>query len=134
MCLTINKKKTVHTLFPKGATKLVFYKIVAKKFAENILQGPFRYNYEYKPGYNYSDREFAALSPQEISDNSVSFGIHVMTSYKKARHELQDYSRNCTLIPVMCLKKDFVAAGYASDAVFLKVFIKKEDYQKALKS
>jgi len=93
-----------------------------------------------KNGYIISDREIqqAGMDSSDVADNPdhglvVNRGIHVYTTIKKARSEFKE-GNNTLIVPVSCHKSDLVVANcYFDHAVFMKVFLKKNDYDKATK-
>ena len=72
-------------------------------------------------------------------DSYVNRGIHVFTSEEIAKSFAVTMKNSCDptnyiVVPVRCHKTQLVAVGAVhSQAVFMKVFLKKEDYDEALK-
>ena len=120
MCLYIyNEKAFIKRLTKAGKRGL----LVSKEYI--IRDGnlfPIFYN-DYipiRPGWIISDRRSQVLTRNEISYNVVNHGIHVYTHKKTLlRH------RGITAVRVF--KKDLVAVGHG-DAVFMKVFLTKKEY------
>ena len=99
--------------------------------------------YKYKPGWNKSNRNSVKITDQEKRTMSVHKGIHVFLSRETARNEVRFCNRfaDCSYktyknVPVKVYEKELVSVGHFESkkaAVFTKVFLKKDDYDKALK-
>lgn len=92
-------------------------------------------DYEYKYGCIRSNRYSKKLDDYELYGNTVEEGIHVFTNKKQALWVKKDEFNNegdCLVVPVTVHQKDFMYAGDWYDAVFMKVFLKKADYYKAI--
>ena len=106
---------------------------------EAMLVSPFRASFNgderacYNSGWNNSNRKKVELADYEIDSDSVDFGIHVYADMDNACYE--DHAKKFPIdvfVPVTVHEEDFVCAGEESDAVFMKVFIEQEDFEKAL--
>lgn len=141
MCLHIDAEMTYRILhlFDKNGGELTMYKAVwpctEDQFTGTIcypfFASPFRSGYEYQSGWNHSDRGVKELSPDEIAIKAIYNGIHVFTFKEHSRYHMI----RCTsdiLLPVTVFEEDFVCAGDSGDAVFMKIFIDKDIYNKAL--
>lgn len=129
MCLDIYsiKVKDLNKKFKNN--KVIYYKVVYKHFMSNYLSTPFQ-GTTINSGYFIAD----PVTDKRILCRSsyISSGaIHVYTTKKIA---LKEADFNDVVIPVICNKKDFIAIGQDGDACFTKVFIRKKDYEKALKA
>jgi hypothetical protein len=144
MCLYIDDKATarINKLFDENGGKLVMFKAlwIKKRWGTASLRSPYRWRCkEYTPGWIKSDRIEKALTNGEkrtLRDDStynvIEKGIHVYCTEEGAAHHLTKFS-NDIVIPVTVYRKDFIAAGIHGDAVFMKVFMKKADHDKAMK-
>lgn len=144
MCLNIDKKETerIKKLFKENGGKLVMYKALLpidryrNKMApvEAMFTSPFRpRKMSYQAGWNHSDREKIELYNYEIDENAVDFGIHVYVDEDNGI--VEDHSKKFPIdvfIPVVVYEEDFVCAGNGHDAVFMKIFIEEEEFEKAL--
>ena len=64
----------------------------------------------------------------------VEHGIHVFINKELAKVYFRGRGRWYKVVPVRCHKSQLVAIGrYCSKAVFMKVFLRKADYEKAIK-
>lgn len=127
MCLYVSSRQS-QTKFRKrireNGGKITCWKVLVK--SNNLLRGIFYYSYYYD-GWNYSSRKF-----KKYGYNLVNEGIHVYTKREEAVLSAQIYS--AIIVPVTCYLKDFVAYSKAyNEAVFLKVFLTKRSYNKAIK-
>lgn len=94
-----------------------------------------------KPGHVISNRDNKGLRDDEQKNFEVFHGIHVWTNRWKAERDVKCVSVYCNsrangdyvVIPVICSLKDFVAAGTSEDAVFMKVKITKQTWEKLQK-
>lgn len=82
------------------------------------------YTMDWKSGWNKSN----GFKPF-CSSSSIKEGIHV---YRR-RPNIKKHWISTRLLRVKCYKKDFIGADQ-STAVFKKVFLYKEDYDKATKN
>lgn len=126
MCLDIYSRSETDLNKKFKNNKVTFYKVLV--YDEGGLITPFQKTIV-KPGF------FEALNP--LNKNSLPYcsvtsgAIHVYTNKKMALDNACSYE---IVIPVICHKKDFLAMGTLGDACFTKVFIRKKDYEKALKA
>jgi len=140
MCLYIDKELTEKGLKGRIVHSNGMVKVWKVLWQVNSnLMSPLK-NYKWKPGWNKSNRRDVKLTNDEKNQLTVLYGIHVFLTRKNARK----YARTLEqVVPVYVCKKDLVARGNNYDwsqqknsqdqAVFTKVFFKKEDYDKALK-
>ena len=99
--------------------KIVCYKVLKANPIGIGLISPFL-NFIYRPGWNESSRV--------EKDLSLNVGIHVYRTKRAAKV----FVVGNLIVPVTCYLKDLVAMGKSSEAVFMQVFLKKEDYDKAI--
>lgn len=133
MCLIKDSENTVRytkTIRSKGG-KIRCWKIL--NIHNNTLIAPY-YIMEYKVGINVSSRRSKEINSVDdpytaTSTPNVRNGIHV---YKRKPRK-NYYLPYDVLVPVICDIKDFVASS-RTEAVFMKVFIKKRDYKNALRA
>ena len=142
MCLEANRDNPLH-----GETRIRFdkdgYAKCWKAYAaggigwNKILTPPVMGGDEVKNGWIVSDRKSKKISEdnEDCIFNTVvtiNRGIHVYTT----RIEAESYwSQGYSIIPVRCHKSQLVAvSNECPQAVFMKVFLKKTDYDKALKA
>lgn len=130
MCLYVDKNETkrIKRRFAAAKKRGLNYIICYKELCLNSriqLKAPF-YKKIYKPGWNKSNRKYKTLSAIESSFNEVNKGIHVYLNPNKL------YATG-KLIKCRCYEKDLVAGGEDKEAVFMKVFITKKDYQDYIK-
>lgn len=128
MCLFYDKSFStrIRNRIVKNGKKITCYKVL--RVIGNTLESPY-FGEEYKPGWNVSDRCEIAQGAKEQEYHEVYKGIHVFTSKKVAK---EDVLNGRIVVPVTCYAKDFVGAG-CCEAVFMKVFLSRKDYDKALK-
>ena len=84
-------------------------------------------------GWNKSDRLSKGIATSEY-DWGIDEGVHVCVNIK----ELKDWLLCCSYKPqvakVKCFKKDFVACDAHGNAVFMKYFLPKTEYDKVVKN
>ena len=147
MCLKIEiiKQEMIRDYLIKNG-EIVAYKVLRcnrKRTLWRIGKG-LKSTYEthtWKPGVNKSNRGTLVLSDLEASDGVVLRGIHVYLDKNDADcrvidHRCITFRTDFRVVPVTCLREDFVGAGYFDgyeSAVFMKVTLKKEDYKQAIK-
>ena len=141
MCLYVSKSltKSVKKRFKNG--RMVCYKILKKSWG--CLYSPY-HNLYWNFGNINSDRY-----DKIIVNECVFNGIHVHSTVRSAEKFIKKnlYYSYYIIVPVICKEKDFIAAGYSdcptlrnshdtidNQAVFTKVYLRKKDYQKALKA
>jgi len=139
MCLKIDKNLTKKGL--KGrkvhSNRMVkVWKVIGME--DGVPVSIYKDHFQWKPGWNESNRGTPVLTNNELVNNEVNFGIHVLFTREDARL----YKYRCEIIiPVYVYKKDLIACGISNwtasgrdckEAVFTKVFLKKEDYNKVL--
>jgi len=116
--------------------KIVCYKVLKANPIGIGLISPFL-NFIYRPGWNESSRVEKDLSHWEKKTwfpetksflPQVNVGIHVYRTKRAAKV----FVVGNLIVPVTCYLKDLVAMGKSSEAVFMQVFLKKEDYDKAI--
>jgi hypothetical protein len=140
MCLYVDRRYTEivrNRLAKKGY--LIAYKMVERynSYGEFQLVSPSRRGFEWKPGWNKSTREFLEVG-KDVDDHSylwttVGRGIHVYLGKSVAVARLEN-DEDRRIVKVKCLAKDFVAAEdhFSSEAVFMKAWLPKVEYDKAL--
>lgn len=136
MCLTIDKNLTEKGLkgrkvHSNGMVKV--WKVIGIDCGVPV--SIYKNNFQWKPGWNKSNRITPTLNENELVNNEVNFGIHVLLT----REDAGFYMRRCEIvIPVYVYKKDLIACGMSNwtasgrdckEAVFTKVFLKKEDFK-----
>jgi hypothetical protein len=142
MCLYADKKNPL-----KGKSRIRFdkdgYATCWKVYGCTGIKGlfsPYYDNGSVTNGWIVSNRESKKTGndygDQCHRDNVlVNQGIHVYTSKKEAEERWKGYS-SYFIVPVRCHKSQLVAVSNASnnqsEAVFMKVFLKKADYDKVL--
>jgi len=113
--------------------KITCYKILDK--IKGNLESPY-YPMPYQPGWNKSNRKMVDISDKNINCMFVSRGIHVYRNKREAGRKAAKltvfYNNNYVVVPVTCYLKDLVAMGKYSEAVFMKVFLKKTDHDNAI--
>lgn len=112
MCLFININLKNHKYSYKMKK---FWKYL--KIENGKLLSP-HYQHEWKPGWNRCDEK------PVIIEQTVTNGIHVRL--KKPNHYYY------ISVPVYANGSNLIAYGLCEEAAFTKVFLKKEDYLKAL--
>lgn len=131
MCLEIRSKNSdrLNKKFKNG--RVILYKVVNR--IDKVLYTPFQ---SFLVGSGFLEA-IRPLTKDDVSKMSTIFSgsIHVHTNKKSALASVNDCLDGIELvIPVICYKKDFLAVGHNEDACFTKVFIRKKDYEKALKA
>ncbi len=130
MCLNKdaqNTKRYARTIRDKGGKIRCWKKVsICKKADEIYLDGIFYY-YKWKVRWNKSDRK--SIKDDVMDDEfNVYRGIHV---YKRKPHTPNAWT---VVIPVTCRIEDLVQANKNEDqAVFMKVFLEKKEYDKAIR-
>ena len=145
MCLIANKENPL-----KGKTSLKFdekgyttcwkvYQKIEDKF-RTLFYG---LSDSIAPGDIKSDRKSKEICVEERDifrslGVDIAHGIHVYIDLKWAFDRKKAYDTyekgEYTVVPVRCHNQDLIAVdNYGSEAVFMKVFLKNSDYQKALK-
>ena len=130
MCLTImptfNRESAIQKIFGNKG-RIVVWKVYRKSQKNKLYPIYCHKRTEINAGWIVSNRKDIRLG----NKFTISKGIHVFLNIEEA----QDYrSYNEIVVPVYCYKKDFVAAHIdEKEAVFIKVFLKKEDYTKAIR-
>lgn len=129
MCLTKdeqNTKQYAKTICQKGG-KIIGWKALI--IYNGQLQSAI-YSHIWNSGWNKSGRNGLEDSSDYIflnGDCEINRGIHI---YK--RRPRKDPGQK--IIPVVCYLEDFVASSKnPAEAVFVKVFLRKKDYLKAMK-
>ena len=145
MCLIADKSNPL-----KGVSRLKFDKngyVTCWKFYSKFYYGshyllcpPYQSSYGFiTNGWIVSNRESKELGKgygdfsNGLKTMGVTYGIHVFTRKDAAK-------RSCAMtlthevVPVRCHESQLVAVGSRSDqAVFMRVFLKKSDYDEAVK-
>lgn len=129
MCLDLKVSAKPKDIFGDKDEK-VFYKVVSAYYP-TILVSVY-WGVEYKVGENKSNRWDKKLDEGEKEWQEVSKGIHVYTD--KDRAIIMVTGQVEKILPVICRKEDLVAIGYRDEAVFMKVTVRQEDYDKAMQS
>lgn len=137
MCLSVQKdidKALENKLKIDG--KITAYKVLDVVYPVSVersfLQSPHRCK-KYKAGWNKSNIRRKKIRLYENDYSHVSIGIHVYINLREAQYKCKSGQ---VIVPVTCYRKDYVAGGlfsFSDSAVFAKVFVKKSDYEKALK-
>lgn len=137
MCLNTNQKETKRILKLLNRGDQVFYKVVdmyidyskqsnelGTRFYSPIYSNDFPMDIENRKTVTVfsSDRRNTKLLQSEVEWKVVHRGIHIYTNLAAAKeHRASNYFSNI-IVPVLCKKEDFVAAGF-DEAVFKKVYI-----------
>lgn len=137
MCLWYNEKidsETEKRLSKNG--KILAWKVLERSSDKTQLQSPYWYT-KYKAGWNTSNiqRKETRLAKNQIR-GGIHKGIHVYLQREEAETSADCLSDDTRVVPVICHKKDFVAAGWFSSresAVFRKVWMNKASYDRAMK-
>lgn len=97
---------------------------------ESIKQvtGPYRKNYIYHPGINKSD---SRQKLQNKNQKSIDKGIHCFTS-KRAAKNYDDWCEY-TLVTIYADIDDLICIGEDKQAVFKKIYLSKESYNRVLR-
>lgn len=131
MCLFYHKANTtkIKNRFKNNKT-LTMYKVVSKSSYDKTIQS-IHYGHSWTPGYNISDSYKHNVFRNYVNMDSINHGIHVYTNAWRTKK----WRDSCAvIIPVVVRLKDLIGVGTNQDAVFTKVFLRKKDYLKALKS
>jgi hypothetical protein len=142
MCLYANKDHPLEGMHPIEFDKdgyVTCYKIYSlfKSFKKR-LQPPHQGGVV-ESGLIVSDRESKEISSyngdSDDDENNifeVYHGIHVSLTREEAEREVDEDDE--VIVPVRCHEDDLIASCTKyPDAVFMKVFLEKADYKKALK-
>lgn len=132
MCLPYNHENTEN--FKKKKVKSIMcYKLLEKRKQKNkfILVSPIYYTKRWLPGECRSNRRSKSVSNSEIR-YGVDKGIHVYLTKRAAENNKSSWE---VLVKVTCYLKDFIACSNSdyNEAVFTKVYLSKEEYDKAVK-
>lgn len=129
----VDKSKAMN---PKIKAKTEGWKVVGKMYCDyqgreiNELRSPFKRTH-WKPGVVESNRPQTALTSGEKAMEQVNLGIHLFFSEKAAR-AWASFSE--IVLRVEVDPKDFVACNTVSqEAVYQKVTVTQEDYDKAMR-
>ena len=119
MCLDISRTNTT-TIRKLLAEKkrISVYKYLIKQNDKLLSYGCF----QWQIGVNTSDRETVALTKDEKSSKTVHHGFHVYV----------DKERGGACLRFIAKAEDFVAGGTCGEAVFRKLTLPKDQYNKAL--
>jgi hypothetical protein len=135
MCLKIDDKRTKRvkrTLKDNGGKTIMWKMLVldtvegAYGFQDLALITPFQ-KMIFLPGKNESSRTSEYVDHRS---KEICLGIHVYTNKSEALSRLIFDEE--IIVPVTVLEEDFIRAGTNHEAVFMKVFLNKEDYGKAI--
>lgn len=132
MCLYYNKQ--LSDKFKKRKIKKFYvYKFLELK--NELLKSPYESLHRRKvtkwlPGYIESNRKSSYISSTEIRNFEIKKGIHVYLNRKDALNTCDDH---CVVLKLEVNLKDFVAKNNNDIAVFTKVKLSKEEYQRVLK-
>ncbi len=124
MCLEYYSKEETEELRASGPTIKCWKSL---DIDGNRLRSYFQ-DHIYRVGENLSTRENVELDVQEKISKNIHDGIHVYLNKK-------DANEGDVTIPVYGQVEDLVGVGDFCEcpcAVFTKIYIKKEDYEKAL--
>jgi len=157
MCLYANKENPL-----KGKVKIVFdekgYTTCWKVYQriDSGLHPPFKQHLFVENGHIKSNRMVQKAGYDGCDDKGINYyppvihhlnnfftinrGIHVYLSERRAKESAGEFwgdydsSISYIVVPVRCHKSQLVAISRtSSEAVFMKVFLKKSDYDKAVK-
>ena len=136
MCLRIDKELTKVALKNKKIhtnQMIKVWKVLGlSEGSKPFLISPYRVWFRWKPGWNKSSRISSKIASYEEFAGLIDVGMHVFLDKKSATNFKNSLEK---IVPVYAYKKDFIAAGkdgLRNEAVFTKVFLKKEDYDKAI--
>jgi len=136
MCLYYDEVRTEEfKKANKGGRTVTTYKVF-KLASEAYLKSVY-FQCFHRNGMIQSDREVQAPL-KDIWDYDSDFsheinrGIHVFLT-KEAVGIFSNEDCDNVIVKVTCKMKDLVCVGEDNDAVFMKVFLTKKEYQKALK-
>jgi len=142
MCLFANKdnpKKGKFSIRFDSKGYATCWKIYDKK-DDNCLVPPYYPSDDISHGWIVSDRKSKKICEKNgdsfdnfFGKHSVEHGIHV---YIFEKHAMQDFEidNNSCIVPVRCHKSQLIAIDSGLPvAAFMKVFLKKEDFEKAIK-
>jgi hypothetical protein len=144
MCLFVNKKLTRRARQRKGF--VIRYKVLKTDVRAQYFPGKGEGTYinrhgvyspvwskAWRSGFNRCDLR---RKPKDIPRKVIKIdnGIHV---YKIRKHAIQQWESNMNhynlvVVPVKCYVEDLMGAD-SDEEVYFKVFLEKEDYEKARK-
>ena len=127
MCLTLKTTKTRRTK-PFVAWKILSTSVRSSKLCSWYFTGKLWKERTFVK----SNRKEKKLTTREVWRDQVYKGIHVYL--KKPACNSFNVVRGGLVYPVVCDPKDFVASGYHSQAVFMKVFFGTMKEYKARKT
>jgi len=143
MCLQINiiltekglTSKKVHSNGMVKVWKVLKVNSISKFvfFQRLILTSPILNSYKWTSGWNKSDRLDKELTKYETYHQEVSKGIHVFLEKEDTSYMNLFNIKRTVVVPVYVREKDLVVRN-KTQAVFTKVFLKKEDHKTALKN
>lgn len=115
---------------PEGQDTLDFWKVY--DVGGNFLLSPFFDQKIRKAGTIISNRKNKRVKKLVNWITEINKGIHVFTAADFAKDSIP-YGDSCkVIVKVQAKKKDLIAAG-ARDAVFMKITISKEEWDKVFK-
>jgi len=127
MCLFVHYRKTLK-LRKSGKQFITGYKIVDKR-NDNCLYSMF-FSHKWAIGFNNAYVKIENHYNEKYNKLCIDNGIHVFL-YKPNRHDfMEPYEK---IIPVRCYLNDLIAVGRHGDAVFRRVYLSKQSYDKAIK-
>jgi len=135
MCLYYNVESTRRFRREHRNDKTVTCWKVVRRTSRGSIRSLFHRSY-WRPGEKRSNRR-----GKTVKECFVHRGIHVYTS-RWAAERVADKWENKVVLPVRCKMDDLVACGRrysyiggcrTREAVFMKVFVRKADYERARK-
>lgn len=95
------------------------------------MSGPFNAGFEYKPGFNKSNRKCCKLDFYEKEDREVNLGIHLFNSRKAARLSfVRMFSYRPTILGKVRVQIKHFVAGNNSESVFAQVWLSRDEYRR----
>ena len=88
--------------------------------------------YVIKPGWNISNRLDKLIMRSEMNSVVINKGMHVCTNSNILSHWLEFDKWRKYVVRIKCFKKDFVATDGNGQAVFMKYFLPKSEFDPIL--
>lgn len=135
MCMKFKSERDIDTNRAQPGF-VIYWKVLLK--IEGHLESPY-FDQIWSPGENSANRRSRDITQSEVITQEIAEGIHVHTNrkYAEAIARYTEGYQPLWVLPVKCYWEDLVAMGDGADcdkAVFTKVTLEQEDYDKALLS
>lgn len=134
MCLYNDYYAAVKFAHKRKHRTIVAYKVVWRPAGRSQLYSPFRQNFQWKMGYNISNRQDRKLTAEYY----LTEGIHVYATRLQAQRMIDcNPGYDYVVLPVFCRIKDLIGVETTGNKhveyLFWQVYVSPTAYAKALK-